>query len=178
MEEKTNVWKANVTNGVIFGMVAVIYTLMMYFFDLILNPMQGYISIVIQIVLLWYLLKSYRDNYCFGAITYGQSVGAGVIICLYGTIISVVFMYFLYTVIDTTLLDRMLAFSEETMMEKGFSQTAIDAGMRVQRKLMTPGIMTITGIFSGIFGGTIMSLIVSIFIKRESNPLIDNYQQY
>ena len=173
MEEKTNVWNANPKSGVIMGVVGVIYTLSMYFLDLMFNQMQGYIFIVIQIALLAYLLKSYRDNYCFGNITYGQSVGAGVIIFLYAAIISAIFTYLLYTVIDPDLVNKQLAFTEETLMKKGTPQAAIDAGMAIQRKLMKPGILTLMGVLGGMFWGTLVSLVVSIFIKKEGNPLID-----
>ena len=173
MEEKTNVWKNNLTNGVIMGAVAVIYSLSMYFFDLFLNQTQGYVFIVIQIALLAYLLKSYRDNYCFGNITYGQSVGAGVIICLYSAIIMAIFMYLLYSVIGHELIDKQLAITEEAIMKRGLPQAQIDAGMAIQRKLMKPGIIALIGIFNNMFMGTIFSLVVSVFIKKEGNPLID-----
>ena len=176
MEQQTNVWKANLTNGLILGVTAVIYSLVMYFFDLMFNQAQGYIFMVVQVALLAYLLKSYRDNYRFGNITYGQSVGAGVIICLYSTIISVIFMYLLYTVIDPGLIDKQLAFAEETIMKRGVPQATVDAAMAIQRKLVTPGIMAISNIFGNMFFGTIISLVVAIFIKKEGNPLIDRQQ--
>jgi hypothetical protein len=173
MEEKVNVWKANLKNGVIMGTVGIIYSLLIYFLDLTLNQTQGYIFMVIQVALLWYLLKSYRDNYLFGNITYGQSVGAGVIICFYYAIIAAVFAYILYTVIDVGLIDKQLAFAEETMMAKGLPQSAVDAAMAIQRKILKPEIMAPISIFGNLFSGTIISLVVGIFIKREGNPLID-----
>ena len=176
MEEKVNVWKTNLTNGVILGMVGVIYSLLMYFLDLTFNEMQGYVFMVIQVALLAYLLKSYRDNYCFGNITYGQSVGAGVIISLYAAIISAVFLYLLYAVIDTGLVDKQLALVEETIMARGLPQAAVDKAMAIQRKLLKPEIMAPISIFGNMFWGLIISLIVSVFIKKEGNPLIDVQQ--
>lgn len=173
MEQKVNVWKANLTNGLILGLTGVVYTLVMYFLDLTFNQVQGYVFMIIQILLLYFLLKSYRDNFMFGQITYGQSVGAGVIISLYSAIIAAIFMYLLYTVIDSGLTEKQLAFVEEKMMSKGVPQQAIDAGMNFQRKLMKPEIMAPFSILSSVFGGTILSLLISIFIKKEGNPLID-----
>ena len=173
MEQKVNVWKTNLTNGVILGTTGVIYSLLMYYSDLILNQAQGYIFIVIQIALLAYLLKSYRDNYCFGNITYGQSVGAGVVIFFYYAIIMAVFTYILYAVIDTGLIDKQLASVEEKIMERGLPQAQVETAMSIQRKLLTPGVISLTSIFGYMFQGTIISLIVSIFIKKEGNPLID-----
>ena len=47
MEEKVNPWKANLTNGLILGLVGIVYSLVMYFLDLSLNKTQGYIFLVI-----------------------------------------------------------------------------------------------------------------------------------
>ncbi len=173
MEEKVSVWKANLTNGVILGLAGVVYTIVMYFLDLTFNQVQQYVYIVIQIALLYFLLKSYRDNSMHGQITYGQSVGAGVVMSLYSAIIGAIFFYILYTVIDSGLTEKQLAFLEEKMLEKGAPQEAIDAAMSIQRKIMKPEIMAPFSILGGMFWGTTVSLITSIFIKREGNPLID-----
>jgi len=173
MEEKVSVWKANLTNGLILGLVGVVYSLVMYFLDLTFNQAQGYVFMVVQIALLYFLLKSYRDNYLHGQITYGQSVGAGVVIMLYSAILGAIFIYILYTVIDSGLTEKQLAFIEEKMLEKGAPQEAVDAGMSIQRKIMKPEIMAPFSILGNMFFGTILSLIISIFIKKEGNPLID-----
>jgi hypothetical protein len=174
MEQTVNPWKTNLTNGMIMALVGIVYSLIMYFLDLSLNQAQGYAFMVIQIVLLYFLLKSYRDNYMHGQITYGQSVGAGVIICLYYAIVMSVFIYILYTVIDTGLMTKQLAMAEESMRAKGsLTESQIAAGMKFTEKLMKPGIMAISQIFFNMIFATILSLIVSIFIKKEGNPLID-----
>ncbi|MFA6947093.1 MAG: DUF4199 domain-containing protein, partial [Pedobacter sp.] len=110
MEEKVNPWKANLTNGLIMGLVAIMYSLVMYFMDLTFNKVQGYVFIVVQIGLIYFLLKSYRDNFMHGQITYGQSLGAGMIIFLYSALIGAVYTYLLYTVIDSGLVAKQLAF--------------------------------------------------------------------
>jgi len=173
MEEKVNAWKLNLTNGLILGLVGIVYSLVVYFMDLSFNQVQGYLFLVIEIGLLYFLLKSYRDNFLHGQITYGQSFGTGMIICLYYSIIMAIFTYLLYTVIDTGLLAKQLAFTEETMLKKGLPQASIDAGMAIQAKIMKPAIMAPISILGNMIGGAILSLIVSIFIKKEGNPLID-----
>ena len=174
MEQKVNVWKANLTNGLILGLTGVVYSLVMYFLDLTFNQVQGFVFLVLQVAILYFLLKSYRDNYMHGQITYGQSVGAGVIICLYSAIIGAIFTYLLYTVIDSGLTEKQLAFIEEKMLTKGAPQEAVDAAMGIQRKIMKPEILAPFSILGGTFWGTILSLVVSIFIKKEGNPLLDN----
>jgi hypothetical protein len=145
----------------------------LFFLDLSLNKTVGYINIPIQLVLLYFLLKSYRDNFMHGQITYGQSVGAGMVIFVYYAIIMAVFTYLLFTVIDPGLVKKSMAISEEAMVKKGLPQSAIDTGMAFTAKIMKPAIMAIFSIFGSMLMGVIYSLLVSIFIKKESNPLID-----
>ena len=108
-----------------------------------------------------------------GQITYGQSFGAGLIICIYYAIIMAIFSYILYTVIDPGLVTKQLAMAEEGMVKKGLPQSVIDTGMAFTAKIMKPSIMVISGIFGNIIWGAILSLVISIFIKKEGNPLID-----
>jgi len=177
MEQKTNVWKANLNNGLILGLVGIVYSLVMYFLDLTLNNIQGYVFLLIQIVILFYLVKSYRDNYMHGYITYGQAVGSGVIMFLYYSIIMAVFAYILYAVIDTGLIDKQLALAEERLLERGLPQAQIDAGMAVQEKIMKPAIMAPISIFGNMLTGVIMALIVAIFVRKEGNPLIEDTEK-
>jgi hypothetical protein len=173
MEEKVNVWKVNLTNGLILALEGIAFSLVLYFFDLTFNKTIGYINIPIQLGLLYFLLKSYRDNFMHGQITYGQSVGAGVVMFVYVAIIMAVYTYILWAVIDPGLAKKSLAMAEEAMVKKGTPQATIDAGMAFTAKIMKPGIMAFFSIFGSIIGGVVYSLLVSIFIKKEGNPLID-----
>ena len=174
MEPKTNVWKANLTNGLILALIGIVYSLVMYFLDLTLNKAQGYVFMIVLLVMLFYLLKSYRDNVMHGMITYGQSVGAGVVINVYYSIIMALFTYILYKYIDPGLIAKSLAQAEDAMRARpGMTEEAVEAGMKFTSKLLKPGFMLIMGLVASIFWGTILTLIVSIFIKKEGNPLID-----
>jgi hypothetical protein len=173
MEEKVNVWKANLMNGLILGLLGIVYSLVVYFLNMSFNKAQGYIFIIIQFAVLFYLVKSYRDSYKHGMIAYGEALGAGVIICLYYAIIMAIFTYILYAVIDPGLMDKSLAYSEELLQKRGLPQASIDAGMTIQKKIMTPAFMAPVSILGNMFWGLIISLIVAAFVKKEGNPLAD-----
>jgi hypothetical protein len=173
MEENVNPWKVNLTNGAILGLIGIVYSLVVYFLDLTFNKAQGYIFIVVQFVVLFLLVKAYRDNYKHGMMNFGEGLGAGVIICLYYSVIMAIFTYLLYTVIDTNLVTKQLAFTEEIMQKKNIPQASIDAGMAIQKKIMKPLIIAPLSIFGSMFWGFLMSLIVAAFTRKEGNPLID-----
>jgi hypothetical protein len=173
MENNVNPWKANLVNGLILGLIGIVYTMVFYFLDMTFNKVQGYMFFVLLIVILFFLVKSYRDNYRYGFITFGQALGAGMIIFLYYAIISAVFTYILYAIIDPNLMDKQLAFTEELMQKKGVPQEALDLSMSMQRKIMKPAIMAPISIFGNMFYGLILSLIIAAFVRKEGNPLID-----
>jgi len=175
MEEKVNAWKANLNSGLILGLAGVVFNLIIYFFDLTFNKSIPYIFYLAAIFMLYYLIKSYRDNYKQGFISYGQSVGAGVIIFLYYSVISAIFTYILYTVIDPGLTDKMLAFVEEQMVNSGkVPEGTIDTVMAFQKKILIPEIMAPASIINNMLFGTIISLIISIFVRKEGNPMLDS----
>jgi hypothetical protein len=173
MEENVSVWKANLNSGLIMGLIGVAYSLVMYFLDMTLNRNQGYFLLLILIVVLYLLVKSYRDNYLHGYMNYGQAVGAGVIIFLYYSIIAAIFLYILYKFIDPGLVAKQLASTEEMLEKRGMTQEALDAAMNIQKKIIKPGIMAPFSILGSMITGVIMSLIVGIFVRKEGNPLID-----
>ena len=177
MEQKVNVWRANLTSGLILGMAGIVYTLVIYFLDMTFNKSMGYIFLLLAIFLLYFLVKSYRDNYLHGIITYGQAVGAGVIIFLYYSILAAIFTYLLYKVIDPALPAKMIAFMEETMLEKGIPEASLDAVMAIQKKIFKPEIMAPFSIINNMLFGTVISLIIGVFVRKEGNPLIDTTEK-
>jgi hypothetical protein len=92
---------------------------------------------------------------------------------VYVAVIMAVYTYILWAFIDPGLVSKSMAMSEEAMVKKGIPQAAIDSGMAFTAKIMKPGIMAPISIFGTMIAGLIYSLLVSIFIKKEGNPLID-----
>jgi hypothetical protein len=173
MEEKVNPWKANLTNGLILGLVGIVYSLLLYFLNQTVNKSLGYPLLIVLGVVLFYLVKSYRDNFKHGMLTYGEALGAGVITFFYYSLIMAVFTYILYAIIDPGLIDKSLALVEEMLQKKGMPQASIDTGLSMQKKFMTPAFMAPVSIIGNMFWGLLISLIVAAFVKKEGNPLLD-----
>lgn len=173
MEKKTSVWSANLNAGIILGLLGIIWSLVLWFFDQTTNQILGFAFYIVIIAGIFLGIKSYRDKYLNGFITYGQSLGAGVIIMLYYGIITSVFTYILYKFIDPNLVEKMLAMTEEQLADRGLAEGMIEQSMQIQKKIMTPLVLSIISLVNGLFMGTIFSLIISLFTKREGNPLIE-----
>ena len=177
MEKTANVWKDNLVNGLILGLIGVVYTLVIWILDLSFNKNIGYLFLLVEIVILFFLIKSYRDNHMHGTISYGQALGAGVIIFLYATIITSIFSYLLNTVIDPDLMQKGLAAQEQVLLDRGLTQEQVDQALKVAGKMMKPAISIPIGLVVNMFFGLILSLIAAAFVRKEGNPLVETPQE-
>lgn len=173
MEEKRSVWKETLNYGIILGLITIVLSVLTYMLDLTFKTWILWPSLVISLVVLFLLLRSYRDHYNNGYITYGKSVGAGVVINVYAAVITAIYIYVLYAFIDPGLVDQQMAMAEEKMINRGVPEAAIDAGMAMQAKLMKPWFVSLMGLINSVFFGLIISLIVSLFIMKKGNPLLE-----
>lgn len=177
MEEKRSVWKETLNYGIILGLISVALSVLTYMFDLTFKTWIIWPSLLISVLVLYFLLRSYRDHYNNGYITYGKSVGAGVVINIYAAIITAIYVYVLYSFIDPGLIDKSLAVAEERMIERGMPDSAIDQAMQIQAKMMKPWFTTMMSTLSSVFYGLILSLIVSLFIMKKGNPLLEEEEE-
>ena len=161
--------KSAMTFGLIIGLIIVIYSLLLYMTDNFVskNTILGLLQWVILAGGLYYGIKTYRDQHSEGYITYGRSLGLGVLISVFVGVIMGVFTYLLYTVIDPDLLEKTIKIAQEEMLKTGMSEQQVETASEMQRTITSPTIMLFSSIFTFAFFGTIISLIVSIFTKKE-----------
>jgi hypothetical protein len=167
--QKVSVWKANLNWGLILGLALVIYSAILYFSDNMFNKSLSYFSYLIIVIGLFLGIKAYRDNFLGGYITYGQTIGAGIIISLYASIISAVFTILLYKFIDPDLSQKLFAFTEQQMLDKGTPEDQVEMAMKITEKFLNPYFMAGFAILGSVVVGLIISLIEGIFLKKE-NP--------
>jgi len=177
MEKKRSIWKETLNYGIIYGLITVVLSVLTYMFDLTFKPWIIWPSLLLGVVVLFFLLRSYRDHYNNGYISYGKSVGAGVIISIYAAIISAIYIYVLYSFIDPGLMDKSMAITEARMVDKGVPEAAIEKAMEMQAKMMKPWFTSLMSIFNSVLYGLILSLIVSLFVMKKGNPLLDEVEE-
>jgi len=168
--QKVSPWKANLNWGLIMGFVMIIFTAILYFMDQIGNQKLGWISFVIMIVITYFGIKAYRDTFLGGFMTYGQALGSGVLINFYASIVGGIFTILLYSVIDPDLTQKLLVNAQDKMLEKGVAEAQIEQAMSFTKIIMKPVVMAAMTVFSSIFFGLLISLILGIFLKKEGGP--------
>lgn len=171
MEEKVKApfWKPALIYGAILGFVSVFISLVFYFIGKSTENWTSWITMAINLVLLVYLMLQYRKVYLGGYASFGQIflmvlVSAGVI----STIITVVYTYLLYTVIDPGLLDQMRIIAEERVMNNSrIPESMYDDILARIAKTTTVSYMTKLGLIVGPVVNAILGLIIAAFLKKE-----------
>lgn len=164
--QKPSFFQATLTWGLITGIASIAYTLILYMVGLMQNKPLQYAGLIITVLCLYFGIKSIREQNYNGFISYSRSLGTGVLISLFSTIVSIIFLIILYTVIDPNLIDKTLEESTNQMAAKGMNQDQIEQGLKMAHKFFMP-FLVIGGLFFGVLAGFIISLILSIFMKKE-----------
>ena len=162
-----NFLKSTMTYGAILGISLVVYNIILYIVNLSLNKPLSYIGYIIIIGGIYLSIKSFRDLSEQKAITYGRAVGVGVLTAVFSSIIVAFYTYILYTYIDTRLIQKLLDLTTEQYATEGLSEEQIDAAINMSSKFMTPGFISFFVILGSAFMGTIFSLIIAAFLKKE-----------
>ncbi len=161
---KNSLYTAIPVSGAII-LLSVIY----YIFDIDQHGYWGYLLYVILLAgIIWGSLKL-RDRYRDGMLTYSQGLGSGVLIGLYTGIINAVYSFLFFRFFAPEQIDVILRRVEEQMLERTPQMTdqQLELAMSWTSKFMTPVGMAIGTLMNMIIAALIISLIVSIFLKRE-----------
>ncbi len=172
MEPKKNsIFNHALTYGAIVGIALIIWTILLFIMDLSFNKWLGYVSYLFIIAGIILGMKSYRDNVQGGFINYGKALGIGVLISLIAGIISALYFLIHINFVDTEFLAKSQQFTEEQMLSKGLTEEQVEMQIEMTSKFMRPGFMFIMSIVGNVFMGTIISLIIAAFVKKDENPV-------
>ncbi len=163
-------------HGFFLGLSLVIMQTVFYLADIKLDSGLGYISYVILITGLFLSIRNYRDQLNGGFVSYGKSVGYGVLVSLMAGIISSVFVFVLYKYIDASIIDKLLIESEAKLEEQNLAPEQLEMAMEMNRKIFTPFAIAIMSVIGYVFMGLVFSLVLSVFLKKEneSSGTFDN----
>ncbi len=166
MEQKSNFWKSAMLYGLYIGVVITLFSVILYVTGQTTNKVLGYISFPIYFGCILWTQFQYRNKNLNGEISYGQALGFGVAAMLFSGIISMLYTIIIYN-LDPNLIEQLKAVQEQALLAKGMSEDQVEAAMKIAGKMMSPGIMAISALIGSLFLGTILSLITSIFVKKQ-----------
>ena len=167
MEEKSaSIWKSTFMSGLYLAIVLILISVVFYVTGNTFSKAAQYLSYPIMILGIIYGQINYKKA-LGGTLTYGQALGAGVLTMVFASVISSIYTYLLYTVIDPSLIEQMRNFTEETLIRKGIPEEQMQMSLDMATKFQTPTMLVVMGIFGGAFIGLIISLITGIFTKKN-----------
>lgn len=168
---KSAFFRNSATYGAITGMALIITGVLFYIINLENQSIAQWINYAVIVGGIFIGTKNFRDKMNFGRITYGKSLGSGVLISLFASIIFAFYTFIFFKYIDPAALEKIYEITEQSMMKQGtMSDQQIEAAMEVTKKMMTPFSMSLFIILGFVFWGFLFSLIISIFVKKQGNP--------
>ena len=169
MEQQSTFWKTAMVYGLYIGILITLYSVILYVIGQSQNKVLAYLPVIIYAVCIILAQIYYRDRDLNGSISYGEAVGFGVVVMLFSGIISALYNLIIFK-IDPSLIEQIKIAQEEAYLKSGWSEEKIETTMAMASKFMTPGWMAIMGLFGAVMMGTVISLVTSIFVKRQLNP--------
>lgn len=174
MEEKQNsAFMSSLTSGFILAIVLIAFSLLMYFLDVDRESKIMWLSYLILAAGLYWSVISYRKKIPGEFLTYGQAFVSGFLTGLFASAIMAIFTYVYIQYIDTTLIDKILAKAEETIINRqpDISDEDLDTALSMTRRFTSPVMMSVFSFIGNVILSTLFSLIIAIFAKREDNRL-------
>ncbi len=168
MEEKTaSIWKSSLISGVYLAIVLILISVIFYVIGNPFSKVAQYSMYPIMIAGIIWAQLSYKKT-LGGTLTYGQAVGVGVLAMVFASVISGIYTYLLYAVIDPSLQEQLRIYTEEQIIKQGkVPEEQLEMVVNMATKLQTPAVMFVMAIAGGAFIGLIISLITAIFIKKN-----------
>lgn len=175
MENKKSILKYSLNQGVILGVVFILFSVILYVTGI--DPMDekwtGYINYIIMAFIFFYAQKEYRDKINRGYLSIGEGIKIGITIAVIGGTISAIYQLIFMTVIEPDYLEQALLKLEEQMLEQNpdMTESQIEMTLGISRKVMSPAFIVPMGIIGSAFAGLILSLLTSLFVKKSDSPL-------
>ncbi len=165
MEQKTaSIWKSSLTYGIYVGIVLILLSVVYYVTGNTFAKSAQWVSYALMLVGIIIAQFAYRKA-LGGTMTYGQALGIGVLTMLFASVLSSIYTFLLYEVIDPSLQEQMRLFTEEQIVKQGnVPEEQMDMAVEMASKFQKPAVM---GVLGGTFIGLIMSLITSIFTQKK-----------
>ena len=167
---RPSILKPAMSYGLIIALVIIIFAVLAWLLGLEGAKWLQWINWAAYFGVLYFCLKNWRDNYNGGYLRYGQSLSAGILFMFFASIIYAFYNVVYLTWIDPEAVNRMLDIMEDEYYKMGWTEEQVSSMMEFGSKLHKPGMQFFSVIIGTTFIGVILSLIVSIFIRKEGDP--------
>lgn len=161
------------TYALIMTIAGAVFNLLLYFTGfqtekLAVGQHLQWLGFAIMIAVLFLGIKAVREESPGKYLSYGKGVGSGTLISLFSGLMSAVYTYIHYKFVNTEFVDYNMQIVRAKWEEAGIGADQIEKMEGMTRMMMGPVSMTIMTPIMVVFFGLIISLIISIFLKRPA----------
>jgi len=155
--------------ALINALTAIIITYLMHFLNVPLKSPLQYVTYVFFIGYLFLTQKEFKEQ-LNGFITFGQAFSAGFRYAVFTGLLTAVFIYLYYSILNPEAYDQILEVTQQSMEEQNAPSSQIDKTMEMMHSwgplLSAFGVAVGSAIL-----GAIISLITAAILKKERSPL-------
>ena len=156
--------------SIIYALANIGIALILYILEIIdRNWSVMLLSLAVNAAILFFAMKSRKNDTLNGFMSLGQGFGTGMLILLLGGFITSIYTYVFYSFIDTEFMSKMMEISKAEMLKKDMPEEQIEQALEMSKKFMTPIMMSIFAYLGTLLFGLIISLILAAVTKNE-NP--------
>ncbi|MBN2638642.1 MAG: DUF4199 domain-containing protein [Bacteroidales bacterium] len=159
--------------GLLTGLAMIVFSLILYLAGVNYKSLWNLINYLILIVGIYWGMDSIRKEILGNVMSYGKAFVTGLWIVLFAILLSSIFSYIFLSYIDPSILTNALSDAQDKILaaNPNISDADLDKAMNMAKKFTTPAFSAITGFIWNVIVGTIFSLIIAIFAKREDKTI-------
>ena len=171
--EKKSTFGPALQFGLLTGLFMIVYGLIMYLTGIDRQSYWNIVSYVIFAAGMYWGITSIRDKQLEGVMSYGKAFGIGFWIALFAALLTGIYAYFYLQYIDPSALQNAVSQAEDKILAQNpnISDADLDRALSMVKTFATPAFSSVSAFVSNTIAGTIFSLIIAIFAKREDKTI-------
>ena len=167
-----SLFKNAINLGAVTGLILAILQLTFLFLGIEEGSIIQWILYGIIIASISWGTRMFRDHANNGYLSYGESLGFGVILSVGASLIYGFAFYIYMKFLDTSYVEVILGAMELSFYESEMPEDQIKTFMDLYRSFFGPGIFAVSMMFSYSMLGFFMSLVISFFVKN-TKPMFE-----
>ena len=104
--------------GIMVGFAMIVYTVILYAFDLSMNKALSWLSYIVLIAGMYIGSKQYRTLYNDGYLSYGKAFQSSFMIGLIGSVLVVAWTFIFFKFIDKSMVAQIIEKAQESCLRK------------------------------------------------------------
>jgi zinc transporter ZupT len=172
MEQKSTFLPA-LQYGILTGLAMMVFSLILFLAGVDMHSSWNLIGYVLFVAGLYWGMVSIREKQLGGVMSYGKAFGTGFWVTLFAAVLLGIYAFFYLKYINPSVLANKLAEVQNKILttNPNISDADLQKALNMVKMVSTPAVSAVIGFVGYIISGTIFSLIIAIFAKREDRTL-------